>query len=262
MIASMSEDLYRAHPAVANSDLFLLHTQGPVALKQRAPRRETPALRFGRLAHLAILEPDRYAKTYAVKPKGYRSGTVRAAEWQAVNGNLQHVTHSENEKLCRMSEAVAKHKEARHLFRFGQPEQCLFATDEHGTERKARLDWLNPAGLVLPDLKTCESLDRADPYGFWGFFDDKRYAVQGAYYMDIAERCGHSFADFAFVAVTKKPPFAVEVVTLTTEQLEQGRAEYEADLAVYRHCVATDTWPERLILRTQCPGSKWAIAYT
>ncbi len=227
---------------MANSDLNLIANEGPSAFKARTLSAPGPSQRFGTIAHHAILEPAVFAERYSVKPKGLRSGTAKHEQWTSEHADKEHISDAEYRHLVGMAKAVTKCKEASSLFRQGSPEQCLFHVDAHGTERKARLDWLGH-GPTLADLKTTSD---ASPTGFQESISRYRYDAQAAYYLDICAMEGLHKHNFVFVAVEKKPPYRVQTHWLTPGQIMEGRAKYEASLAIYRRCVETGEWPDKV----------------
>lgn len=129
---------------------------------------------------------------------------------------------------------------------------------------------------VIGDLKTTED---ASPEGFAKSMANYRYDVQAPYYLDgvkkaleqgkcippvegasemsvywideatgVLCRCRPDWwrgypKNFVFIAVEKKPPYAVGVYVLDSASTEIGRAIYQHDLQVYAECLASDKWP-------------------
>lgn len=171
-------------------------------------------------------------------------------EWQRNNSNRKVLSPEAFEQIFAMRDAVMNHPAA-------------FAI-------------LNHVKDIIGDLKTTED---ASPEGFAKSIANWRYDVQHAYYMDgtrlaleqgkcnppqegkaelsvywtdpvtgVLCRCRPDFwrgypKHFAFIAVEKKPPYAVGVYVLDSEGVEIGRAQYQHDLRVYAECVRTGVWP-------------------
>lgn len=129
---------------------------------------------------------------------------------------------------------------------------------------------------VVVDLKTTED---ASPEGFARSIANWRYDLQHPYYLDglreairqsgltempagnaelsaywidqqtgVLCRCRPDFwrgepKHFVFIAVEKRPPYAVGVYVLDDESVDLGRAQYRADLNRYAACVEADYWP-------------------
>lgn len=172
------------------------------------------------------------------------------AEWLKNNGDRTVLTPEQWDQLHRMRDAVMAHPAARGVL-------------ERGNN-------------MVVDLKTCED---ASLEGFSKSIANWRYDVQHPYYLDglreallqgnceppaegaaelsaywidkatgVLCRCRPDFwrgkpNHFIFIAVEKKPPYAVGVYKLDDESVDLGRAVYRHDLARYAECKATDTWP-------------------
>lgn len=171
-------------------------------------------------------------------------------EWQRNNSERKVLSPEAFEQIFAMRDAVMNHPSA-------------FAILHHVKD-------------IIGDLKTTED---ASPEGFAKSIANWRYDVQHAYYMDgtrlaleqgncnppqegkaelsvywtdpvtgVLCRCRPDFwrgypKHFAFIAVEKKPPYAVGVYVLDSEGVEIGRAQYQHDLRVYAECVRTGVWP-------------------
>lgn len=171
-------------------------------------------------------------------------------EWQRNNSERKVLSPEAFEQIFAMRDAVMNHPAA-------------FAILHHVKD-------------IIGDLKTTED---ASPEGFAKSIANWRYDVQHAYYMDgtrlaleqgkcnppqegkaelsvywtdpvtgVLCRCRPDFwrgypKHFAFIAVEKKPPYAVGVYVLDSEGVDIGRAQYQHDLRVYAECVRSGEWP-------------------
>lgn len=172
------------------------------------------------------------------------------AEWQRNNGERIVLSAEQWEQLHAMRDAVMAHPAAGGVLTKGQN--------------------------VVIDLKTT---DDASLDGFSKSIANWRYDVQAPYYLDglrealkqsgdkppaegaaelsaywvdqetgVLCRCRPDFwrgepKHFVFIAVEKKPPYAVAVYVLDEESTQLGRAQYRADLNAYAQCLANDNWP-------------------
>lgn len=244
-ILSMPEQQYRAAAGVSKSDLdWICPPRTPAHFRARKDGiiadEETPARRMGSLVHRAILEPHTLADAIAEKPDGLSLATKEGRAWKESHADRVILSADEAGAMRAMSRAVWNHPMAGRLLTGAAMEQCLFATDSHGTIRKGRLDVLPPRGNVIADIKTCASADRDE---FERSVGKYRYHVQAAYYLDLCNLVGREFENFAFTCVEKSAPFCVAVYALEKEAIDAGRDEYRRDLALVRHCEAEGHWP-------------------
>lgn len=165
------------------------------------------------------------------------------AQWEAVNGHRRILTPDQWAQIHGMREAVMNHPAANRLLTSvpGKAEISFYWNDaKTGEVCRMRPDWLREDDLIV-DLKSCEdaSLD-----GFAKSVANWRYDVQDAFYSDGFEAVtGRKPKGFVFIAVEKKPPYAVGVYILDAETKEIGRAQYREDLDKFAECKAKDVWP-------------------
>lgn len=165
------------------------------------------------------------------------------AEWLQNNASRTVLTPEQWEQLHAMRDAVMAHPAAHALLTgcTGKAELSVYWNDPvTGELCRCRPDWWRDDDLLV-DLKTTED---ASPEGFAKSIANWRYDVQDPFYTDgVKLATGRTPRGFVFIAVEKKPPYAVGVYVLDEESRELGRAQYQADLQVYAECVKTNTWP-------------------
>lgn len=165
------------------------------------------------------------------------------AEWQQNNPGRMVLSPEQWEQLHAMASAVHSHPAAGALLTSvpGEAEKSVYWIDAAtGVLCRCRPDWWRDDNVIV-DLKTTED---ASPEGFAKSMANYRYDVQAAYYLDgIQQATGKRPKAFVFIAVEKKPPFAVGVYVLDSDSLELGGAQYRADLRVFAECERSGDWP-------------------
>lgn len=137
------------------------------------------------------------------------------------------------------------HPYARRLIEMpGEVEQSHFWNDlETGELCRCRPDKSVSAMGIVVDVKTTPE---AGAHAFSKSVKDYRYYVQDAYYRDGYSATVQPCKGFLFLAVNTKRDrarYPVHVYSLPPEQVEMGRQEYRADLAVYAQCRKSGKWP-------------------
>lgn len=165
------------------------------------------------------------------------------AEWDAVNSHRQILNQDQWDAVHKAAKAIKEHPAASKLINTGsgKAEQSAYWIDSlTGELCRCRPDWWRDDNIIV-DLKTTEN---ASKDGFAKSIANFRYDVQAAFYLDgIEAATGKRPRGFVFVAVEKKPPFAVGVYVLDAETLDAARAVYQKDLESYAFCQKTGNWP-------------------
>ena len=172
------------------------------------------------------------------------------AEWLQNNGHRTVLSPEQWDQLHRMRDAVMAHPAAAGVLERGQNMVVdLKTTDDASLEgfSKSIANWRYDVQhpYYLDGLRQAlqQSGDQAPAEGA---------AELSAYWVDQATgmlcRCRPDFwrgepKHFVFIAVEKRPPYAVGVYVLDEESVEIGRAQYRADLERFAECVRTDSWP-------------------
>lgn len=242
IIPTLSHEQYLAATGVSHSHLKVIRDQSPAHLwtKLNTPEVPTESQRIGTLTHRCLLLPDTLDGAFWVKPEDMSFATKEGKAWRAEHSDRPIVTHAEWSAAVGMRDAVWKHPTAKRLLSNARYEQSVFVNDSQGTLRKLRPDVLPNGGNILPDIKTCESASEED---FTRTIGNFHYFSQGAWYLDGCKLAGMEFENFVLIAVEKTPPYAVACYVVDPVAIQYGRMLNNRDLAVYRQCIETNTWP-------------------
>ena len=230
---------YHAADGISKSDLDLIH-RSPAHYKA-ARHEDTPALRFGTAFHCAVLENDRFNETYIVIEGDRRTNVVKAAIKEAKDAGKSVLDAEDFNALMGMSQAVFKNPICAALLRGSLKEHSVFA-ELDGVRVKCRPDGWSTEKGVLFDLKSTED---ASPEGFARTVAKYRYHVQDAFYRHVvasATDCDADDLSFIFVAVEKKPPFAVALYQLDELAALQGWVDAREDLRRYKAAKESGKW--------------------
>jgi exodeoxyribonuclease VIII len=199
-------------------------------------RKETAAFKLGSAAHCAILESSEFESRYIVKPEGLSLATKEGKEWKALAGERVILSFEEMAAIDGMFESVLSHN-AYKLLESGLAEFEIYSEID-GSPAKAKVDFMNENGVIV-DLKTT---DDASPRGFAQSVFKYDYALQAAWYLDVARAAGYEANHFIFVAVEKTAPFLTAIYRLDDAAIEYGRKQYKEALRIYRECNVTGDW--------------------
>jgi hypothetical protein len=196
-------------------------------------REETRALVLGTLCHLAVLEPERLATAFAVRPAGLDFRTKDGKAWKEAQGDKPILDETEAAMLDGMSKSVAAHPAAAALLDGAQREVSLFKEHRTGLKLKGRLDVLGNG--YVADVKTAEA---GDAGGFAAAVFKYGYHVQAAMYCQLA-----GVERFSFITVEKAPPYAVAVYDLSAKALQVGLQALNFALEAIADCTEAGEWP-------------------
>ena len=230
---------YHAADGISKSDLDLIH-KSPAHYKA-ARHEDTPALRFGTAFHCAVLENDRFNATYTVIEGDRRTNAVKASIKEAKDAGKTVLDWEDFNALMGMSQAVFKNPICAALLRDSLKEHSVYS-ELDDVRVKCRPDGWNVGKGVLFDLKSTED---ASPEGFARTVAKYRYHVQDAFYRHVvasATNCDADDLSFIFIAVEKKPPFAVALYQLDELAALQGWVDAREDLRRYKAAKDTGKW--------------------
>lgn len=233
---------------------FLAEAMGHVDEEEQ----EKDHFRFGRAAHMLILEPEKFRKFHVIEPefvgmtKDGRPSTQskeakekKQAWYDSLPPGALVIKEKEMEHLMHMADALMEHKQASRLLINGKSEVTGHWTHrETGVACKFRADHLafvEGKGYFLPDFKTARTVA---PGLFANDVARFMYHVQLAFYADGFEQItGEQLQGVAIIAAEKTPPYHVVVYWLNDEDLAKGRQWYEFALRTYARCMKSWDWP-------------------
>lgn len=220
-------------------------------------RKETPAMRLGRLAHLALLEPAKYNETTKVGPdvdskakKEWKDFAASCAE------GVEPLTLSEHDTISGIVDsaelALAHLKVDGNVW---ETEQYLTA-EVDGVKIKGRPDLVTSIGgeRVVVDLKTCGD---ASPWAFGRDIFEYKYHLQQAFYRALTGTTKH-----ILIAVEKEPPHGFRIYTLDEQSSAEGKRMMDEATALYKACTELNKWPGYSYELTEIGLPKYAFTST
>lgn len=236
---------YHRHPAVSASTLKpMLDTPAHYLAALTTERKETPALRLGTLIHKAILEPRAFLDNFVIAPKVDRRTSVGKATWAAFQEGVLPsqivVTEDEADAVTGAANAILNHPLASVLLQGGISERSFYFKDpKTGLDCKCRPDFFRD-DLMIVDVKSC---DDASKWRFEKQVMELHYDLQAAFYVHGMEQVFGKRCKFVWLAVEKKAPFGINLVTATEYVIESGQAKFEHCLELVKRCREMDFWP-------------------
>lgn len=238
---TFTNEEYHAHPAHSRSALRQierspLHFWHNYLNPDRQPAEPTPAMRFGILVHMAVLEPELFLQTYDIGPDAAKTTKTWKGAQAAADREL--LTVAEAAQVEGIHKALYSHPAAAKALRApGINEATFIAADPAtGLNLKCRPDRLTESGWVV-DLKTTQDASAAE---FSKSVANFGYHVQAAFYLHVLEITGGKRPrGFIFVAVEKSAPYAVQVFRCSADLIDTGNRRMHDQLAQLRHCYDT-----------------------
>lgn len=208
----------------------------------KAEQEDTPALRFGRLVHLASLEPEVFDRKVRVMPECDRRTKEGKAIYEAFVATLRADEEAIKKDEMDNVLAVAESAQAGIEKVCGGVEGARLVentyTGKHeGIAIKGRPDLVvsHPDRTIVLDVKTTQD---ASPKSFAREIYNYKYFLQAAWYCTLT-----GAKEFYFIAVEKNPPFAFAIYRLDDEGLELGRKLMSSACVTYRECSNFGEWP-------------------
>lgn len=237
------KDPYVAIAAMNWSTLKHMYTSPKECQHRMAtPSRDTAHFVFGRAAHMAVLEPEKFDSCFGVYDGVHDKRHKAFQAWFAENPGKKPLKQQQMDLARAVADAVFSHPEARALIGGGRREEIIRWEDEEtGMACKARMDYVRP-DMIL-ELKSTKDIEQQ-----WFTRDAAKYLYHGqvAFYHDGATRARAISASAKLppiIAVEKEPPHDTAVIWVPPDTIEIGRGLYRHLLNKYLECTAADWWP-------------------
>jgi ribosomal protein L18 len=262
LATAMSFEDYSKLDAVNASFLCDLARSPAYAKFRKEKPAEANCLDLGRLAHVAILEPDRFAAEYASGPEVDLRTKAGKAEWQealdAADGR-ELIRKSQYDLIAAMRAACLAHPAAAAVLVAGGLTEATITWDRDGIACKARPDRVSMLGTInaVIDLKTTRN---AAPAEFGRSIYQYKYHARMAWYVDACREAGIDVMAAVVVAVESEAPHGVAVYRIDDASIQRGRDEMTLLFDLYKNCVETNRWPgyPEEIIDVGLPA--WALA--
>lgn len=241
----MTNKEYREAEGISRSDLFKI-SRSPKHFKyeQENPAEQSKALLFGIALHSYVLEPEKFKEEYAIIPncdKRTKAGKETYRQFLSENEGKFFVEQDDMDAIMQMADSINEIPIARKLLE-GKHEQSFFWTDKMTGEKcKCRPDIMTEIGgtTIIADLKTCESartdmfMKKAVEYGY----DLQAYMYCEGVSKNINKKCC-----FVFIAIEKKPPYAVNILQADEYMMLRGQDLFREYLGTYHYCRENNNW--------------------
>ena len=209
----------------------------------------TQAMKFGTLAHMAILEGEKFRERYVLVPDfgDMRSKTNREkkAAWMVEQpAGAVLCTAEERDSLFAMIDSILSHEQAHKLLSQGKPEIAgYWRDDETGLRLRMKADFLSFNVNALVDVKTTQDTVWEE---FRRSVEKLRYDIQIMMYDDGTEKITRIRPDHrVWLAVESKMPFEVACFEVPPQYEATGKHEYRRALRRIAECAKANAWPQR-----------------
>ena len=211
------------------------------------PRR-SDALTLGIATHVAVLEPERFLKDFAIWERRTEADAMaprRGKAWDEfceANEGKSILTADEAALAHDIAKAVRFDETANVYLASGDPEVTLQWDGSFERACKGRVDWVTTSNghPTLVGLKTARD---CRPFIFGAQAAKLDYGMQWAFYHDGYFEITSKIPRMIEIVVESAPPHAVATYAIDQDIIAQGRDNYRDMLKLLRECECNGEWP-------------------
>lgn len=253
---------YHADKSAVNFSSLKHMDKSPHAFAQSfwgKPKEPTKSMKFGTLAHMAILEGDKFKSRYQVMPefvgrtlkgeittsKNSKEVQAQIAEWTAnLAPDAIIISQDERDDLFNMIESVLSNEKAVKLLSKGKPEAIGYWTDpETGINCRMMNDFLTFQADIWMDVKTTTD-------SRWEYFrksvENLQYYLQTAMYLEgIKNITGKEVESAAWLAIESSAPYEVRIHEVSPIYREIGLMEFRRYMRELKICIDSKKFSQR-----------------
>lgn len=207
---------------------------------------ESSEMDLGTIAHAVLLEGD-WSRVSVVDAPDWRKADARAARDDARARGLLPILQRRLADVAAMVDVaktkIAATREIATAWADGKAEQTLI-WEEDGIYSRCRPDFLTNDCRLLLDYKTVGG--SAEPSAWsrgqlfsMGYFLQAAFCLAAVKALRTPRDCS-----FVFMAQEVEPPFAVSFVGLSPAYEEFAERCRRRAVALWKHCLTTNKWPE------------------
>lgn len=222
------------------------------------PIQPTRAMKFGTLAHKAILEGRDFLENYVIEPifEGYtKSGELTTSpnatsvkqkkyEWyQSLKPNIRVVTKEEYDSLGFMMESLLSHQFIRDVLKDGRPEvRGQWLDEPTGIGCVFAQDFLTYDLSLQADVKTCR--DSSD-ISFARDVERQKYYLQDSMYSIGSEKvfCKKPKTRL-WIAIENCEPWETRIHYVSEIYQDAGEYEFRKNMTKLKNCITSNSWPQ------------------
>jgi hypothetical protein len=260
-----NRDYHLPHSGLSRSIAEKIVFRSPAHAKQDLdePKEATSAMTMGTLVHCGVLEPERLAASYYVRPDhrfaekdctAVKNGLAKPGDpipWDGKAGSCKRwlAEHSDREVLSTEDEhnllgcikALKANPTVGGMLSVGKAELSVFV-DYKGTILKCRPDLLacDKMGNIWDlDIKKCQDSS------YWTFRRESMKAhrdFQEAWYRFVLSLVGIEVNQFLFVGVEELPPHGVGDYRIAAKTVTAAIPLVHQAIDEWKRCVETGDW--------------------
>ena len=271
-IEILNEDYHQIHNRVSNSLLSNMRDSPRKYLYElyqnqiADEKEEKKHLRFGRLFHEALLEPENFHKKKIVV-KDFPPQRSKAAKeekrlfLEGLEPGTIVFSGEEYDAFVWMLNSLVDHDVGKNIFKGGTPEVTfLFDDPKTGISARSRLDYIIPEKKWIVEVKTTRV---SNPAMFKAEVYKMDYDMQLAFQAEAYKSHYGIYPELrVIVGVSKAAPHEIKILMLDDEMVSPGQMKYRWCMETLNKCLELKQFPPKQIRAEIVSPPSWAAYET